>query len=148
MFLVDLILSDELDRLAEEMSFRVAAERRRERIRVDERLPLCAARSNSSREKESAIRANGWSGLDDDQKWLDEILAAEEAFRDCRREIIDEKALERELLSMRLNLTRFGVETIEVDSRDAAAEVIGVRAQRWDGDERDRRGKSLSVSDE
>jgi hypothetical protein len=125
LFLVDLTLSDELDRLAEEMSFRVAAEaEEKANAECDEPAPASAP-------LEQFVAREGISDLSEwlerigrDRKWFDETLAAEEAFRRLSATIIDEKALERELLSMRLNLTRFEVEIIEVDSRDAAAEVI------------------------
>jgi hypothetical protein len=121
LFLIDLTLSDELGRLAEEMSFRLAAwaEKGME------------ATASEAIDREELIRREGIADLREwlerigrDQKWLDEMLAAEAAFQRRLASAVDEKALERELVSMRLNLTRFELETMEVDSRDAAAEVM------------------------
>lgn len=120
LFLIDLILSDELDRLAEQMSFRLAAQ-------AEEKMSVADVSSAHERlmDREGIRDLSEWlSQLGRDEKWLDELLAAEEAFERCSASVVDEKAIERELVSMRLNLTRFDLETIEVDSRDAAAEVM------------------------
>jgi hypothetical protein len=129
LFLVDLIVSDKLDRLAEEMSFRLASEAE-EKANAGFREPTSAA-ADASTMREQFVAREGISDLGEwlerigrDEKWLYEILAAEEAFQRRSATIVDEKALERELLGMRLNLTRFELEIIEVDSRDAAAEVM------------------------
>ncbi len=84
-FVVFLTLCGDLDRLSEQLSFRIAAQ-----------------------------AEEGMTG-----KVVDEA-----AFQQRLASGVDQKALERELQAMRLNLTRFELETIEVDSRDAAAEVI------------------------
>ncbi len=125
LLLVDLTLSDELNRLAEEMSFRVAAEAEKKAHGSEPALAPIQV------ERERLLAREGISDLSEwlqrigrDEKWLDQTLAAEEAFRRLSAVVIDEKALERELVSMRLNLSRFELEIIEVDSRDAAAEVI------------------------
>jgi hypothetical protein len=123
LFLVDLILSDELDRLAEEMSFRVA-------VRAEEKgPPVEPPVASPSREaliaREAITNLREWlEHIGRDEKWLDAMLAGEEAFQRRAAAVIEGKALERELVSMRLNLTRFELEVIEVDSRDAAAEVM------------------------
>lgn len=120
LFLIDLILSDELDRLAEEMSFRLAAQ-------AEEKMSAADVSSAHERlmQREGIRDLSVWlSQLGRDEKWLDELLAAEETFQRCSASVVDEKAIERELVSMRLNLTRLELQTIEVDSRDAAAEVM------------------------
>jgi hypothetical protein len=121
LFLVDLTLSGLLDRMAERLSYRVAAQ-------ADE------ARDNKVSVVEERARLLGAAKIDDlgdwlaqlgrDEKWLDEILAAEAAYQRRVAEILTEQAFQRELGSMQLNFTRFELETVEVDSRDAAAEVV------------------------
>jgi hypothetical protein len=59
-----------------------------------------------------------------DQEWLDETLATEAVYQRRVAQILTEQALQKELAPMQLNLTRFQLETVEVDSRDAAAEVV------------------------
>lgn len=121
LFLIDLTLSDELDRLAEEMSFRLA-------VWAEKGLEASASEAI---DREEFIRREGITDLREwldrigrDEKWLDESLRAEAAFQRRLASAVDEKAIARELVSMRLNLTRFELETMEVDSRDSAAEVM------------------------
>lgn len=125
LFLIDLILSDRLDRMADRLGFRIAA--------------LAAQGGTANFADDVAEERTHFlarvriarSGLDDwlarlgrDSEWLDEILAADAAYKRETASLIDEDALASELTSMRLNLTRFELETVEVDSRDAAAEVV------------------------
>jgi hypothetical protein len=121
LFLVDLTLSGSLDRMAERLSYRVAAQ-------ADE------ARDNKANVMEERARFLAPAKIDDladwlvqlgrDEQWLDEVLAAEAAYQRRVAEILTEQAFQRELGSMQLNFTRFELETVEVDSRDAAAEVV------------------------
>ena len=123
LFLVDLTLSGSLDRMSERWSYRVAAQ-------ADE------ARDNKASVAEERARFLAAAKIDQgdlpdwlvqlgrDQEWLDEILAAEAAYQRRVSQILTEQAFQKELGSMRLNFTRFELETVEVDSRDAAAEVV------------------------
>ncbi len=119
LFLIDLTLSGELDRLAEQMSFQLAA-LAEEKEEVD-----IAAEREQFVARAEIQNLHAWlEQIGRSEAWLDEMLAARAAFQRRLASAVDEKALERELLAMQLNLTRFELETIEVDSRDAAAEVI------------------------
>ena len=121
LFLVDLTLSGSLDRMAERLSYRVAAQ-------ADE------ARDNRANAVEERARFLAAAKIDDladwlaqlgrDEQWLGEVLAAEAAYQRRVAEILTEQAFQRELKSMQLNFMRFELETVEVDSRDAAAEVV------------------------
>jgi hypothetical protein len=118
-FVAHLTLGGELDRMAEQLSFRLAAQAAQALSQgvASEREKFVAREKISDLPRWLAqIARNG--------DWLDGILAGEIAFRHQMASALDERALERELVSMRLNLTRFELETIEVDSRDAAAEVL------------------------
>ncbi len=119
LFLIDLTLSCELDRLAEQMSFRLAAHAE-DGLLEDTR----AVREQWIAREGIADLPQWLTQLGRDEAWLERTLAAEAAFQRALASAEDEKALERELQAMRLNLTRFELETIEVDSRDAAAEVM------------------------
>lgn len=123
LFLVDLILSGSLDRMAERLSYRVAAQ-------ADE---ACDNKASGAAERarflaaakiDPADLADWLAHLGRDQEWLDEILAAEAVYQRRVSQILTEQALQKELGPMQLNLTRFQLETVEVDSRDAAAEVV------------------------
>jgi hypothetical protein len=62
--------------------------------------------------------------LQRDSKWLDEMLAMEAAYaKHCATLLIPE-ARQRELLDLRLPLTKFKTEMIEVESLDAAREAL------------------------
>jgi hypothetical protein len=118
LFLVDLILSGSLDQMAERLSYRIAAH---------------AAENSDEGAKEERARFLTGRKITDltewlaqfgrDEEWLNEMLAAEASYRRRVAHILTEQALQKELELMRLNLTRFELETVEVDSKDAAAEV-------------------------
>ena len=123
LFLVDLILSGSLDRMAERLSYRVAAraaDPSDNKASVDEE----RARFLSAAKIDSADLADWLAHLGRDEEWLEEILAAEAVYQRRVSQILTEQALQKELGPMQLNLTRFQLETVEVDSRDAAAEVV------------------------
>lgn len=121
----ELILSGELDGIAQRLSQRVAAR--------------CAAEEHpASTEQIAQERARFFerSGLDQDQlagwldrlgrdaEWFDQALAMEAIQRrDCGA-LLSRQTLEREIAALRLPLTRFEVETVELDSLDAAREAL------------------------
>jgi hypothetical protein len=118
LFLVDLILSGSLDQMAERLSYRLAALAEEDGA-VDsreQRSQFLAARRISN--------VSEWlTELGRDEEWLNEMLRAEAAYQHRVAQILTEQALQKELSPLRLNLTRFELETVEVDSKDAAAEV-------------------------
>ena len=129
LFLIDLTLSGELDRLAEQLSFRVAAQAAEEKTEED----VATEREQFIAREQIEDMADWLKQFGRDQHWLDAMIAAERVYQRQLTAQISSRALERELLSMRLNLTRFELEVIEVDSRDAAAEVIAcVRSDGMD----------------
>jgi hypothetical protein len=123
LFLVDLILSGSLDRMAERLSYRVAAQADEagdnKASVAEERVRFLAAKKI-----DPADLASWLAQLGRDQEWLDEILAADAVYQRRVSQILTEQALQKELAPMQLNLTRFQLERVEVDSRDAAAEVV------------------------
>ena len=123
LFLVDLILSGSLDRMAERLSYRVAAQADEARDNEASVAEECA-RFLATAKIDSADLADWLAQLGRDQEWLDEILAAQGAYQRRVSKILTEQAFQKELGSMQLNFTRFELETVEVDSRDAAAEVV------------------------
>jgi hypothetical protein len=123
LFLVDLILSGSLDRMADRLSYRVAAQA----DEPNDNKPSVGeerGRFLASAKIDQANLADWLAQLGRDQEWLDETLAAEAIYQQRVSQILTEQALQKELGPMQLNLTRFQLETVEVDSRDAAAEVI------------------------
>jgi hypothetical protein len=118
-----LILSGDLDRLTTDLMARLAArcagqESIPDAIETEERKFL--HRNSIS----PAQRANWLEKLGRDSKWLDEMLAIEAAYRThCDRLLIPE-ARQHELMALRLPLTRFETEVIELESHDAAREAL------------------------
>ena len=123
LFLAALILSGELDRMTGDLIVRLAAR--------------CAGKEPSSdataTEKQKFLHRNGiksaqlasWlEQLERDSKWLDEMLAMEAAYQKHCDTLLVPEARQRELLALRLPLTRFETEMIEVESLDAAREVL------------------------
>ena len=123
LFLVDLTLSGDLDRLADRLSWRIAA---RATESTDAAEPVAEARAHFlSRMKIGVEELADWlAPLGRDMDWFDDLMRTEVAYQRQTNSLVGEKDLQRELISMRLLLTRFEIEIIEVDSRDAAAEVF------------------------
>jgi len=118
LFLVDLILSGSLDQMAERLSYRIAAQadENSEEGAKEERGRFLTARRITD-------LAAWLAQFGRDEEWLNQMLAAEASYRHRVAHILTEQTLQKELGPLRLNLTRFEVETVEVDSKDAAAEV-------------------------
>jgi hypothetical protein len=72
----------------------------------------------------SAQLANWVEQLKRDSKWLDEMLVIEAAYQKHCDTLLVPEARQRELLALRLPLTRFETEMIEVESLDAAREAL------------------------
>jgi hypothetical protein len=120
LFVVDLILSGSLDQMAERLSYRIAAhadEKGAGEDAKEERARFLSVRKITD--------LSAWlRQLGRDEEWLNEMLAAEASYQRRVAHILTEQALQKELGPLRLNLTRFELETVEVDSKDAAAEVV------------------------
>lgn len=122
-FLAELILSGELDRMTSDLIMRLAARCAGKELPTD----------TIGAEKRKFLHRNGITSaqladwleqLKRDSKWLDEMLAVEAAYgKHCDTLLVPE-ARQRELLALRLPLTRFETEMIEVESLDAAREAL------------------------
>jgi hypothetical protein len=123
LFFIDLILSGELDRMADRLSWRVAAQAEKP---AEDAGAIEAERERllSQAKIELDDIADWLTQLGRDADWLDELLAREVAYNQRTASLITEKDLRQELMSLRLMLTSFEIEIIEVDSRDAAAEIV------------------------
>ena len=96
LFLVDLILSGSLDRMAERLSYRVAAqadEAGDNKASVDEE----RARFLAAAKIDQAELADWLAQLGRDQEWLDETLATEAVYQRRVSQILTEQALQKEL---------------------------------------------------
>src|SRR5437764_14988420 len=72
-----------------------------------------------------AAKSKSWlNRLGCDQDWLEQMLAMEAAYRTQCDAVLTSQAQTKEMTRMRLPLTRFAAEMIEVESRDAAKEAL------------------------
>jgi hypothetical protein len=77
------------------------------------------------RNKIEPVQLPNWlERLGRDSKWFDEMVAMEAAFRRRSDTLLVPQARQRELVTLRLALTRFETEVIELESRDAAQEAL------------------------
>jgi hypothetical protein len=123
LFLTELILSGELDRMTNDLMCRLAArcagkEPTPDAIRAEKRKFL--DRNNI----ESAKLAHWLKQMNRDSKWLAEMLAIEAAYRKHCDTLLVPEARQRELMALRLPLTRFETEVVELESHDAAKEAL------------------------
>ncbi|MEY2486308.1 MAG: hypothetical protein QOG67_1514 [Verrucomicrobiota bacterium] len=121
LFAGDLILSGDLDRISEELIWRLAAwtaEEEAEGGRAEEEHFF-------ERHQIKADELPDWlSGLGRDAAWFSEMAAMEAAYRRRCEALLVPQSRQRELATMRLPLTRFEAEVLELESRDAAQEAL------------------------
>lgn len=123
LFVAELMLSGQMGRFAKQLSWRVAA-------------AAASAGTNPSVEQTSLARQefidrlqptplaewNLSAGRDDE--WVNRMAVLEASFRVTCERILTPHARQRELATLRLQLTVFELEVIELDSRDAAHEAL------------------------
>ena len=121
----ELILSGELNRMAQGLSWRVAARCERTEGKVDPQLIAEEETRFFERSGLDGDRLAGWLQLlGRDPDWFRDALAMEASHRrDCAA-LLSREARAREIAALRLPLTRFEVEMIELDSLDAAREAL------------------------
>ena len=123
LFMAELILSGELNRMTTALMFRLAARCAEKDLDLD----AIAAKKQKffdRNEMEPAQLPNWLERLGRDSEWFNEMLTMEAAFgRRCDTLLVPQ-ARQRELMALRLHLTRFETEVIELESRDAAQEAL------------------------
>ncbi len=120
-FTIDLILSDQLTQLTTRLSWRLAA-----MCAADEIPPelLTTEKQNFSERIGSEQMGTVLEGLGRDEEWFSRQVAMEAAFRKRRDMVINPQTHSRELSSLRLPLTKFETEVLQVESADAAKEAL------------------------
>lgn len=122
-FLAELILCGELDRMTTALMFRLAA--RCAEKDSDSDAIAAEERKFFDRNKMKPAQLPNWlKRLRRDAKWFDEMVAMEAAFRRRCDALLVPQAWQRELVALRLPLTRFEAEVIELESHDAAQEAL------------------------
>jgi hypothetical protein len=123
LFVMELILSGELERMTSELMWRLAA-RCAERNSTSDAI-LAEERIFFGRNRIEPAQLPNWlERLGRDLKWFTDLLAIEAAYRRRCETLLVPQARQRELAALRLPLTRFETEVIELESRDAAQEAL------------------------
>jgi hypothetical protein len=123
LFLSELILSGELDRMTTAFMWRLAA-RCAEMDPQPDAVAVAEQKFFDRNEIETSQLANWLKKLARDSQWFNEMLAIDAAYRTRRDTLLAPQARQRELGALRLPLTRFETEIIELESRDAAKEAL------------------------
>ena len=124
LFIAELMLSGEFRRMANELSWRLAQASEEKTEPVPEAMER---QLEELLERLAITRADlpHWvRELGRDDAWLREMLRLEAGYRAQREGLVTPQARQRELGSLRLQLTVFDLETMELDSRDAACEAL------------------------
>ena len=123
LFVAELILSGALEDMTIKLMWRLAA-------RCAGKEPTSEA---SAAEKRKLLHRIGiepaqladWLGeMGRDSQWLNEMLAIEAAYGAHCDTLLVPETRQRELMALRLHLTRFEIELIELESHDAAKEAL------------------------
>ena len=123
LFAAELILSGDIDELTTQLVWRLAAAR-------EQPAPDSAAMSAAESEFferhgiDSSELPNWLASLGRDTNWFVEMQTMEAASKQVRGAALLPSAYKNELSALRLPLTRFETEVIELESRDAAKEAL------------------------
>ena len=121
----ELFLSGDFDRMAHVQSWQVAASRAVTGDDLPDELLEAERALFLTRE---GVAPNELPGLLDqlerDPSWFDEMISSEASYRHQSETLLSGPGPNQELANLRLPLTRFEVEVVEMESRDAAAEAL------------------------
>jgi hypothetical protein len=123
LFLAEMIFSGELDRITTALMWRLAS-RCAEKDPHPEAISAEERRFFESNKVKPAQLANWLKKLGRDSTWFNEMLAIEAAYRIRCDSLLVPQTRQRELTTLRLLLTQFETEVIELESRDAAKEAL------------------------
>ena len=123
LFVAELILSGTLEDMTTKLMWRLAAgcagkELASEAITAEKRKFLHRIGI------EPAQLAHWLEEMGRDSQWLNEMLAIEAAYGAHCDALLAPEARQRELMALRLRLTRFEIELVELESHDAAQEAL------------------------
>jgi hypothetical protein len=123
LFAVELILSGELEQMTTKLSWRLAALAAEKD--VDPAAVAAEKETFLERNKIEAPQLRSWlERLGRDEEWVEQRAKMEAAYRRRCRTLLVPNAHQKELASLRLQLTRFETEVMELESRDAAQEAL------------------------
>src|SRR5256886_2048055 len=123
LFVAEAILSGELDRMTTELMWRLAA--RCAEKEVDSEALAAEERSFLDRNKiEPAQLPNRLKRLGRDLEWFNEMIAMQAVYRRRCETLLVPQARQRELVMLRLPLTRFETEVTGLESHKAARKAL------------------------
>ena len=123
LFVTELILSGELDRLTTAFMWRLAARCAEKNLHPDA-VAVAEQKFFDRHEIEPAQLAEWLGKLGRDSEWFNLMLVIDASYRTRRDRLLVPQARQHELAALRLSLTRFETEIIELESRDAAKEAF------------------------
>lgn len=124
-FAADLVLSGDLDAMTTQLSWRLAAAAAAEKDSVGPDAIEAERQRFFERSAISPEELLQWlEQLGRDSQWFDRMLELEAAYRKRNETLLTPQSRKREIASLRLQLTRFETELIELESRDAAKEAL------------------------
>jgi hypothetical protein len=125
LFTVDLIMSGHLERMIMQLSWRLAA---RSAAPPEELSPDAIEAERHRFLEHSGLTPDQlpqWlERLGRDSDWFEQTVAMEAAYQQRNQMLLTPQARKREIATLRLQLTRFESEVIELESRDAAKEAL------------------------
>jgi hypothetical protein len=125
LLVAELNLSGEMDRLAKRLSWRVAGNRESGNDGLDSQFITAEERRFFERNGVDQEQLPDWlEATGRDGTWFAKSVAMEALHRRKCETLLNKQAREHEIAAMRLPLTRFELETMEVDSLDAAREAL------------------------
>ena len=124
-FTVELIFAGELDLLSKQLMWRLAAFDANEAHDVDAKEIAAEQKRFLDRFELKPSKLGAWLGrIGRDEEWLKETLVLEVAYRAVCETVLNPQARKKQLAVLRMPMTRFEAEVIEVESLDAAREAL------------------------
>jgi len=125
LFTAELIFSDELYGLNRRLMWRLAALAATGENNLDPKKISAERRAFFDRTKVAESKLNDWlSRVGRDENWLNEMLAMEVAYQNLCEKALTSEARNKQLASLRMPLTQFEAEVIELESSEAAKEAL------------------------
>jgi len=123
LFSIDLIFSGEVDRLAKQLMWRLAARAGGEKI---EQQAIAAEKEKFfERVRIQPAEAGDWlEKVGRDEEWLAEMCELQAAYSAACEKLLTPQTRQKQLALLRMPLTHFSVEAIQVESLNAAKEAL------------------------
>jgi hypothetical protein len=143
LFIIELICADELDPLTKQFMWRLAARAANAAEDVDPQQVASKRQEFLDRNQIKPEKLGAWlKQIDRDEEWLNENAKMEVIFAKIVDNVLTPQMRKKQLALLRMPLTHFEAELIQVESRDAAREALlcmredGMSMQEVAGDAR------------